>query len=219
MNLKFNVIKFEGVNLLITAHQPSNQYLQELNTLVKDVLTSFQNNSFNFTNANILRTHPGGKQVYLVYECLFQDKKIAIKIYKPIITHLIVHTVATNYILSNIIEFNENLDKYSINLSIPQTIALGQPTTANFIPPISILVQEWIEDSIEIHKIFPRDHVNIIRTIIKKLTTDKGFMVDIMSKNWLTSDGKSKLTYIDLILFNPTGSILENIKTWAKSLE
>ena len=219
LELEFNIIKFEGVNLLITENHPSNNYLQELHALVKDVLTAFRDNSFYFSNENILGTHPGGKQVYIVFECLLRGRKVAVKIYKPIITHLIVHTVATKYILENAQEFDKSLTKFSINLAVPQTIALGHPTTDNFVPPISILIQEWIGNSIEIHRVFPRDHVNIIRTIIKKLTSEKGFMVDIMSKNWLMTENNKIMSYIDLILFNPTGSILEKIKNWTKKLE
>ena len=67
----------------------------------------------------------------------------------------------------------------------------------------------------------------MIKSIIKYLTTENGFMVDIMSKNWLASakndlSGDSEehlLYYIDLILFNPMGKILEKIKYWTQILE
>ena len=219
MDLKFNIIKFEEINLLITARHPSNQYLQELNTLIKDVLFYYKNNYQDTTNKSILGIHPGGKQVLVVVECLLQGKKVAVKIYKPIITHLIVHTVAISYITKHLEEFNNSLSNQQINLSFPLTIALGQPTSSDFVNPISILIQEWIEESEEIHKVYPREHVNMIRTIIRILTVHWGFMVDIMSKNWLVVAQNQKLTYVDLVLFNPVGEILEMIKDLTKKLD
>ncbi len=219
LNLKFNIIKFNEINLLLTAQQPSNQYLQELNTLITDVLSLYKNNQQETTNDRILGIHHGGKQALIVFECLFQGKKIAVKIYKPIITHLIVHTVAVSYLMKHLDDFNNFFPDQQINLSFPLTIALGLPISSNYVHPISILVQEWIEDSDEIHKVYPREHVNIIRAIIRKLTVDWGFMVDIMSKNWLVVKHNRKITYVDLILFNPTGNILEKIKDWTNKLE
>lgn len=183
------------------------------------MLQCFKDNIQEFDNKNILGRHAGGKQVLAVYECLFQGKKVAIKIYKPIITHLMIHSLAINYIMNHFEAFNEPLSGQNISLSFPATIALGQPFSSNFIRPISILIQEWIGDSEEIHKVFPREHVNMIRSIIRKLTIHWGFLVDIMSKNWLVTSNKHKLVYVDLILFNPTGLILEKIKNWANELD
>ena len=53
---------------------------------------------------------------------------------------------------------------------------------------------------------------------MKVLTSDNGFMVDIMSKNWLASTD-NKVNYVDLVLFNPKGKILEKIKFLAQQLE
>ena len=88
----------------------------------------------------------------------------------------------------------------------------------NIVRPVSILVQEWVSDSEAIHKIFPKDHVTIIRDLIRKLTFNKGFMIDIMSKNWLVTKENNKITYVDLVLFNPTGKILEKIKFYIENL-
>ena len=183
------------------------------------MLSSFRNNSLPDSNKNIIQVHYGGKQVFKVYECLFQNRKIAIKIYKPILTHLIVHTVAITHILRKIGEYNELINNKIMSLSFPNTIALGQPTSMNFVPPISILIQDWIGDSEVIHKVLPIDHITLIKSLIKKLTIEEKFMLDIMTKNWLVSKNENKLFYVDLVLFNPKDKILEKIKGWLKDLE
>ena len=203
----------------MTSENPSIDYLQELKVLVEAVLSAFRNNVLPDSKKNIIQVHSGGKQVFKVYECLFQNKKIAIKLYKPILTHLIVHTVAITHILRHIGEYNELINDKIMSLSFPNTIALGQPTSMNIVPPISILVQDWIGDSEEIHKILPTEHITIIKSLIRKLTIEEGFMLDIMSKNWLVSKNEHKLFYVDLILFNPKDKILEKIKSWLKDLE
>lgn len=187
--------------------------------MLDNIIDIIRTNSSINSYKNILQKHPGGNQVYHVFECLFQGKKVAVKLYKPIATHLVVHTIAITYLLQKNSEFDQLIKNQTFNLSFPKTIAVGNPISMNFVPPISILVQEWVSDSETIHKIFPRDHVTIIHDLIKKLTLNKGFMLDIMSKNWLVTTKDTKITYVDLVLFNPTGRILEKIKYYSENLE
>ena len=70
----------------------------------------------------------------------------------------------------------------------------------------------------EIHRLVPKDHASIINSIIRQLTSNNGFMVDIMSKNWLVSENNI-INYIDLVLFNPKGNILDKIKFFTKQIE
>ena len=209
------MIKNSGVNLLVKSNFTTNDFLNGLKDLISSVIFDFKNNLISQRKGNIFIRHQGGKQTYAVFECRILDKKIAIKLYKPITTHLIVHSVAREYIthyLSNSPEFKD------FTLYFPDTIAIGQIKPDNNFPSISILVQEWIDNTEEIHKIFPKNHVVIIKTIMKVLTSDNGFMVDIMSKNWLASTD-NKVNYVDLVLFNPKGKILEKIKFFAQQLE
>ena len=100
------------------------------------------------------------------------------------------------------------------------SIAIGHAFSTFLLSPASILVQEWVENGQEIYKTYPKEHVQIIRSIVKTLTTENGLMVDIMGKNWLTATTtkNNRLEYIDLVLFNPRGPILEKIKKWALDL-
>lgn len=79
-----------------------------------------------------------------------------------------------------------------------------------------VLVQEWVNNSKEIYKIYPKEHVQIIGNIIKTLSKDK-FVIDIMSKNWLISEDNN-LYYVDLILFNPKDQLSDQIKRLANEL-
>lgn len=190
----------------------------ELHELLKEVINLFANEKAQPNNKNIIQKHSGGKETLGVFECLLDGKKVAVKIYKPIITHLIVHTIASTYLMNNIDYFNSALIDQNIKLTFPKSIALGYSTSNSLLSQVAILVQEWVENGEEIHKSFPLDHINIIRSLVRVLTTEKGLMVDIMSKNWLKTED-NYVTYIDLILFNPKGPILEKIKKWALELD
>ena len=218
LDLPFSIIKFDEFNLLINSENTSQSFLIELQSLVKDILFLYANHKKDSSNENIINIHPGGKQAFLVFECMLDNKKVAVKIYKPIVTHLIVHTIATIFVQQNIEQFEGNYQGGTIKLALPSTIALGYSSSNALLSQVAILIQDWVENGEEIYKVYPKDHVAIIRSIIKKLTTDNGLMVDIMSKNWLSGNLDNQVTYIDLILFNPKGKILEQIKTWAKEL-
>ena len=103
----FNFIKFNTVNLLLTAKKPSIEYLQELKELLDNIIEIIRSNSPIDSYKNILQMYAGGNQVYHVFECLFQGKKVAVKLYKPIITHLVVHTVAITYLSEKNSEFDQ----------------------------------------------------------------------------------------------------------------
>ena len=201
---------------MINSPTPSMAYLQDLHDLLKEIISLFANKKDHSTNKNIMNIHPGGKQTLQVYECVLEGKKVAVKIYKPILTHLIVHTIATEYIMSNIDYFNTALDK-PLTLHMPRILALGYTASNSLLSQVSILIQEWVDNGQEIYKQFPQDHVKIIRSIVKKLTTENGLMVDIMGKNWLKTE-KNHLEYIDLVLFNPKGPIVKKIKKLATDL-
>ena len=151
------MIKNSGVNLLVKSNFITNDFLNVLKDLISSVIFDFKTNSISQRKENIFIRHQGGKQTYAVFECHILDKKIAIKLYKPITTHLIVHSVACEYIthyLSNSPEFKD------FKLFFPDIIAIGQIKSDNNNPSISILVQEWIDNTEEIHKIFPKNHVD-----------------------------------------------------------
>ena len=93
-------------------------FLQELHELISDVISIYANNSATFKNKNILKAHSGGKQALKVFECILDGKKVAVKIYKPIITHLIVHTIAITFLMNNIEKLNADFDDIPINLEI-----------------------------------------------------------------------------------------------------
>ncbi len=44
-------------------------------------------------------------------------------------------------------------------------------------------------------------------------------MIAIMSKNRLFSNEKNEISYIDLVLFKPTGKILDKIKKYVAGLD
>jgi hypothetical protein len=217
--ISFHLLESNDLKLLVSGNNLSEEYLAEIHSLIRAVIEVFNKRVTDYDKNVIIASHQGGKQAFIVFECILKGKKVAVKLYKPIVTHLIVHTVASDYLIKNIAEFNKELQNTSIHLSFPQTYGLGQIKFLDKnLPSISILIQDWIENAEEIHKILPKDHVIIIKSIIKKLTAEKGFMVDIMSKNWLASK-TNEIKYIDLILFNPKGQILEQIKYWSKILE
>ena len=45
-------------------------------------------------------------------------------------------------------------------------------------------------------------------SLVNILTLKKGLMIDNIRKNWLASNDKNEIRYVDLDLFNPTGKIL-----------
>lgn len=214
IDLNYVVFKSTDFNVLVKQTYYEDESVTEMQKLLSDIFTNFSLNSLNYNETNIITKHSGGKQAFTVYECWFQNKKVAIKLYKSIVTHLIVHSIARDYITKYLTNFND----FDIKLFFPDTIAIGQIKLRSGKVLYSFLIQEWVEKSEEIHKFFPKEHVTIIKKIIKKLTTDNGFMVDIMSKNWLATEN-NVINYIDLVLFNPKGKILEKIKYLTQQIE
>ena len=163
----------------------------------------------------IINVHPGGRQTSVVYEVKLANKTVAIKIYRYIVNHLLIHTMASNY-LSQSQEFRNYTKEIEVNGNIlfPKTLAIKISEKQD---NRAILIQEWIKNGQDIYVKYPNNHVQIIRDITRIISQKFSFMVDIMTKNWQIND-QDNLYYSDLILFRPNGELLDKIKMISEQL-
>ena len=118
-----------------------------------------------------IRIHKGGKQALNVFESTVNGKKYAIKVYRPIISHLLIHTFATNFLGSKT-ELNQILEKYHFpgKLKFPKTYAIKLSEESN---PRAILVQDWVDETNSIYELYPTTHVQILNELVKAINKYK----------------------------------------------